>query len=111
MAHFAKIENNIVIEVIVLSDDYESIGHDYLANTLGLGGEWVQTSYNSKIRKNFAGTGYSYDRKRDAFIPPKSFNSWVLDEETCQWQAPLQYPNDGFSYEWNEEITSWDKVE
>ena len=109
MAHFAEIDsNNTVIRVIVVPDDAEDRGQDYLANDLGLGGTWVQTSYNASIRKNYAGDGFSYDSERDAFIPPKPYNSWLLDEETCQWSAPVPYPTDGVMYRWNEENTDWE---
>lgn len=87
MAHFAEIdENNMVLRVIRVPDEVEEIGAAWCQNLLG--GNWVQTSYNSSIRKNYAGIGYTYDSERDAFIPPKPFENWVLDEETCQWKAP-----------------------
>ena len=121
MAHFAEInENNIVTRVLVVNDDDAVDGHNFLANTLGLGGTWIQTSYNTSggvhanggtpMRKNYAGTGYSYDLSRDAFIPPKPFNSWVLNEDTCQWNPPVEYPNDGKFYTWNEDNQAWDEV-
>ncbi len=75
-----------------------------------LGGTWVKTSYNGTIRKNFAGIGYLYDSTRDAFIAPKPFDSWVLDESTCHWEAPVAYPRDNKMYTWNEEITNWEEV-
>ena len=90
-------------------NDYPNEGYDWLIDTFG--GTWVQTSYNATIRKNFAGTGFTYDEARDAFIPPKPFESWVLDEETCQWVAPVAYPTDGKIYTWNEENTNWEEVE
>ena len=117
MAHFAKLENNVVKQVIVVSNqdildeqgqESEQKGIDFCSNLLG--GTWKQTSYNGKIRKNYAGIGYTYDESRDAFIPPKPFNSWLLDETTCQWKAPVDYPTDGKRYTWNEETTSWDAV-
>lgn len=113
MAHFAKVENGVVTQVIVI--DQETL------NT-GLWGDpasWVQTSYNTyggqhpegrQLRKNFAGIGYTYDAQRDAFVPPKPFNSWVLDEETCLWNAPVALPTDGKAYQWNEATTSWVEV-
>lgn len=102
MAHFAEIdENNVVIRVIRVPDEVESVGSQWCQNLLG--GNWVQTSYNNSIRKNYAGIGYTYDSERDAFIPPKPFLSWVLDEETCQWQAPIPLPDDGKKYKWSEE--------
>jgi len=121
MAHFAEIdENGIVLRVLVVDNAQESNGQDFLANTLGLGGTWVKTSYNTvggvhtnggtPLRKNYAGIGYTYDSDRDAFIPPKPFASWTLDEDSCLWDAPVAYPNDGAMYTWNEETTSWDLV-
>jgi hypothetical protein len=121
MAHFAEIdENGIVLRVLVVDNAQESNGQDFLANTLGLGGTWVKTSYNTvggvhnnggtPLRKNYAGIGYTYDSDRDAFIPPKPFASWTLDEDSCLWEAPVAYPTDGSMYTWNEETTSWDLV-
>lgn len=121
MAHFAQIdENNIVTQVLVVSDQDASNGQDFLANTLGLGGTWIQTSYNTSggvhlnggtpLRKNYAGVGYTYDSVRDAFIPPKPFNSWLLNEETCLWDAPVARPEGDGIYTWNEENQSWDEV-
>lgn len=117
MAHFAQLENNVVTKVIVVSNqdildehgqESEQKGIDFCSNLLG--GTWKQTSYNAKIRKNYAGIGYTYDEGRDAFIPPKPFDSWLLDEDTCQWKAPVAMPTDGGRYTWNEETTSWDAV-
>jgi hypothetical protein len=96
MAHFAEIDdNNIVLRVLVVPDDQEERGHDFLADDLGLGGTWIQTSYNTRggvhllggtpFRKNYAGIGYSFDAIRDAFIPEKPEGNWTLDEETCLW--------------------------
>lgn len=121
MAHFAEIdENGIVLRVLVVDNAQESNGQDFLANTLGLGGTWVKTSYNTvggvhtnggtPLRKNYAGIGYTYDSDRDAFIPPKPFASWTLNEDSCLWDAPVAYPTDGALYTWNEETTSWDLV-
>lgn len=111
MAHFAEIDsNNIVVRVLVVPDDAEDRGQDYLANDLGLGGTWVQTSYNARIRKNYAGIGFTYDAERDAFIAPKPFDSWLLDEETCQWKAPVEYPTDGVMYKWNEDNKDWEAI-
>lgn len=108
MAHFAEIDsNNTVVRVLVIPDDAEDRGQDYLANDLGLGGTWVQTSYNANIRKNFAGIGFTYDAERGAFIAPKPFDSWLLDEATCQWKAPVDYPTDGVVYEWDETNIDW----
>lgn len=90
MAHFAEIDNNnIVLRVLVVSNEFEHQGHDFLANDLGLGGTWVQTSYNGNMRKNYAGIGFTYDPVRDAFIPPKpevEGIEFVLDEDTCLWK-------------------------
>ena len=117
MAHFAKLENNIVTQVIVVSNqdilneqgqESEQKGIDFCTNLLG--GIWKQTSYNGNIRKNYAGIGYTYDEGRDAFIAPKPYNSWVLDEATCQWEAPIDHPKDGNRYLWNEETQSWTEV-
>ena len=110
MAHFAELdENNIVVQVLVTDNDYPNEGYDWLIDTFG--GRWVQTSYNATIRKNFAGVGFTYDKARDAFIPPKPFESWALDEETCTWVSPVLYPTDGKIYTWNEENTNWEEVE
>lgn len=113
MAHFAELdENNVVLRVIVVSDDnvknsegieVEAKGADFCKRLLG--GNWKQTSYNGKIRKNYAGIGYTYDPELDAFIPPKIFESWVLDRDTCTWVAPTPMP-DGDCY-WDEESRSW----
>jgi len=107
MAHFAQIENNIVTQVLVVDNAQEYRGQEFLANDLNLGGTWVQTSYNGNIRKNFAGIGYTYDTVRDAFIAPKPFDSWLLDEDTCQWNAPTPYPTDDKRYVWDEEQLNW----
>ena len=88
MAHFAEIDNNNIVQrVLVVHNDLEQRGADFLANDLGLGGNWIQTSYNGNIRKNFAGIGYTYDAARDAFIPPKvnCHSEETLDEATCRW--------------------------
>jgi hypothetical protein len=87
MAHFAKIENGTVTEVLVVDNEHEAYGEEYL-NSLGLNGKWVQTSYNRNFRKNYAGVGFTYDQERDAFIPPKPSENAVLDEETCLWIIP-----------------------
>jgi hypothetical protein len=111
MAHFAQIENNIVTQVLVVDNTQEHRGQEFLANDLNLGGTWVQTSYNGNIRKNFAGIGYTYDSVRDAFIPQKPFDSWLLNEDTCQWNAPTPYPTDGKDYVWDEEQLNWKEIE
>ena len=111
MAHFAELDaDNIVVRVLVVPNEQENRGHDYLATDLGLGGTWVQTSYNATIRKNYAGIGYSFDSGRDAFIPPKPFASWTLNEDTCNWEAPVPMPVDDNMYAWDEETTSWIEV-
>lgn len=117
MAHFAKLdENNIVLEIHVVSNDVldqnneEISGIQFLTEWSNGYTNWKQTSYNSRIRKNYAGIGYSYDAARDAFIPPKPFNSWILNEETCLWESPIEYPTDGKYYRWNEDSTSWYEV-
>ena len=116
MAHYAFLdENNIVTEVIVGIDETELI--EDLSPEIWYGNfrnqTCVRTSYNGNIRKNYAGIGYSYDLDLDAFIPPKPFNSWILDEEVCQWQSPVAYPSDvaeGSFYVWNEDILNWEEV-
>ena len=117
MAHFAQLdENNIVTQVIVVSNEdikdsigneNEEVGIAFCKNLLGRDTIWKQTSYNNSIRKNYAGIGFTYDATRDAFIAPKPFNSWILNETSCIWEAPVSYPNDGKMYAWNEETTSW----
>ena len=110
MSHFAKIENGFVTEVIVAEQDFIN----------NLSGQWVQTSYNTKgnqhpngmpLRGNYAGIGFTYDQTKDAFIPPKPFNSWVLDEQTCLWNAPVAYPTDNKKYRWDEPTTFWAEIE
>lgn len=106
MAHFAQLSNeNKVIRVVVTDNNLPNEGLDWLIANLG--GNWVQTSYNAKIRKNFAAIGFTYDEQRDAFIPPQPFESWILDEETCLWDAPIPHPNDGKQYQWDEPTLSW----
>jgi hypothetical protein len=110
MAHFAQVnDENIVLQVLVTDNDYPNEGYDWLVETFG--GRWIQTSYNARIRKNFAGIGFTYDEGRDAFIPPKPFDSWELDEETCTWVAPTPYPAGDKRYTWNEEELEWTEVE
>jgi hypothetical protein len=110
MAHFAEVKDGIVVQVLVVPDTQEHRGQEFLAEDLGLGGTWVQTSYNANIRKNYAGIGMSYDSERDAFIPQQPFASWSLNEETCQWESPIEYPTDGLMYEWDEETTDWKAI-
>lgn len=121
MAHFAKVRDGIVQQVIVAEPEF----FDKFVDSSP--GQWIQTSYNTRagvhydpttnqpsedqtkaLRKNFAGVGYSYDQSRDAFIPPKPFNSWILNENKCVYEAPIPYPDDGQSYLWDEETISWD---
>lgn len=114
MSHFAKIEDGIVTQVIVVEQDVIDTG------LFGDPSQWVQTSYNTRggvhitggtpLRKNYAGIGFTYDATRDAFIPPKPFPSWVLNETTCLWDAPVAIPTDGKIYDWNEEIVNWVEV-
>ena len=115
MAHFAKLGvGNKVLKVEVVSNDIaltEQAGVDFLNNLYGSRDVWKQTSYNGNIRKNFAGVDWKYDQTRDAFIPPKPFNSWILNETTCLWEAPVAMPDDGQRYSWNEETTTWDLVD
>jgi len=118
MAHFAKLGiDNIVLEVLVVNnvdtmtpqgEEREEIGVAFCRNLLG--GTWKQTSYNGNFRKNYAGIGFTYDSGRDAFVPPQPFASWVLNEDTCRWDAPVAYPTDGQLYTWNEDSQSWDLV-
>ena len=105
MAHFAKIENDLVVEVLVVHNDLEHRGADFLANDLGLGGTWIQTSYNGNIRKQYTGIGYTYDDVNDVFISPQPYPSWVLDNE-FNWQAPTPMPTEGMWY-WDEENGEW----
>ncbi len=123
MAHFAKVNNGIVEQVIVAEPEFFDTFVDSSP------GQWIQTSYNTRggvhynpdtnepsadqskaLRKNYAGIGYSYDAQRDAFIPPKPYASWLLDDQTCLWNAPVPYPTDGGRYTWNEANQTWDAV-
>jgi len=112
MAHFAKVENGIVKQVIVAEQEF--------IDSAVLGHGWIQTSYNTHggkhpedrpLRKNYAGVGYAYDEQRDAFIPPQPFASWLLNEDTCLWDAPVAMPTDDKKYAWDEESVSWKEVE
>lgn len=118
MAHFAKLDgNNKVIAVHVVNNDVitingvesEQAGIDFLSN-LHSHASWKQTSYSGSFRKNYAGIEFLYDFTKDAFIPPKPFVSWILDEATCQWEAPTPMPTDGKSYKWVEEDLSWQEI-
>ena len=124
MAHFAKLgTGNIVEQVIVVSNDIattEQAGVDFINKLYNTRDVWKQTSYNTlggvhnnngtPLRKNHAGIGYTYDEDRDAFIPKKLFNSWVLNEQTCQWEAPVAKPQDDKRYKWNETNLTWDEI-
>lgn len=114
MSHFAKVTDGIVTQVIVAEPEFFATFVDSSP------GEWIQTSYNTHggvhatggtpLRKNYAGIGYTYDRTRDAFIPPQPYPSWTLDETTCLWQAPVAYPTDGKQYAWNESSQQWYEI-
>jgi hypothetical protein len=115
MSHFAQIdENNIVTQVIVIEQDVVDTG------LFGAPTSWIQTSYNTiggvhtlggtPLRKNYAGIGYTYDSTRDAFIPPKPFNSWILNESSCLWESPIAMPDDGKIYSWDEDTTAWIEI-
>ncbi len=115
MAHFAKVVDGVVTQVIVAEPDFFQTFVDSSP------GEWIQTSYNTyggehklggtPLRKNYAGIGFTYDRVKDAFIPPKPFASWVLNEDTCLWDAPVAMPTDGKLYNWDEATTNWVELE
>ena len=129
MAHFAKIGlNSKVMETVVVHNnelldadgvEQEVNGIDFLTKLTGWS-IWKQTSYNTyggehklggtPFRKNYAGIGYTYDHARDAFIPPKPYDSWILNPNTCQWDAPIEYPSDGKSYTWDDENQQWEEI-
>ena len=131
MAYFAKLGTGNIIETIisinnaVITDsngiEQEQLGVDFINNLYGTNDIWKQTSYNTiggihklggtPFRKNHAGIGYTYDSNRDAFISPKPYNSWILNETTCLWEAPLPYPNDGKLYSWDEELINWIEID
>jgi hypothetical protein len=112
MGHYAKVVNGVVTQVIVAEANF----FDSFIDTSP--GKWIQTSYNTHagihsqggtpLRKNFAGIGFTYDKTRDAFIPPKPYPSWLLNDDTCQWEPPVAYPEGEGLYSWNEETQSWD---
>jgi len=114
MAHFAKVSNGVVVQVIVAEPEFFQTFTDTSP------GKWIQTSYNTyggvhanggtPLRKNYAGIGYAYDASRDAFIPPKPYASWTLNDETCLWDAPAAYPTDGKQYQWDENVLSWHEL-
>jgi hypothetical protein len=125
MAHFAKLdENSVVTQVIVIANEHTSDANGVEKEYIGaafcerlFGGTWKQTSYNSNIRKNYAGIGYTYNANIDAFVPPKPYESWVLNNETAQWEAPVPMPADAGTgeppkkYSWDEATTSWVEVQ
>jgi hypothetical protein len=118
MAHFAKIENGIVEQVIVVNNEVILDDNNVEQESLGLSfiqtlnndtdSVWVQTSYNNNFRKNYAGVGHTYDETRDAFYAPQPYPSWTLNETTCHWEAPTPYPDDDRRYTWNEETLTWE---
>ena len=104
MSHYAKVEDGIVTRVIVAEAEFFDT---YVDDSPG---KWIQTYKDRSQRKNYAGKGFSYDKTRDAFIPPQPYPSWVLNEDTCLWEPPVAYPDDGNMYQWNEEAQTWDQV-
>jgi hypothetical protein len=118
MAHFAQLDsNNVVTQVVVISNkdtaDVNGVEKEYIGAAFCeklFGGTWKQTSYNGSVRKNYAGIGYTYNPSIDAFVPPKPYPSWVLNEDTAQWGAPIPKPEDGKTYVWIEDTTSWVEV-
>ena len=118
MAHFAELdENNVVTRVIVVGNkdtsDANGVEKEYIGKAFCerlYGGNWVQTSYNGNIRKNYAGIGFTYNSDIDAFVPPKPYASWVLNNDTAQWEAPTPMPDDGQMYSWDEDTTSWELI-
>ena len=120
MAHMAQLdENNKVLQVIVVANEElmendvesENKGIAFCKTLLGANTNWVQTSYNANFRKNYAGIGFTYDETRDAFISPKPFNSWILNEDTCQWETPTPYPSGDGMYQWVEDDLNWQLLE
>lgn len=119
MAHFAQLDSsNMVIQVIVVGNpdcldengnESETVGVAFCKSLFGADTQWRQTSYSGSIRKNYAGIGCTYDAARDAFIMPQPYSSWILDEETCKWNAPIPYPDDDDFYLWDENSNSWVK--
>ena len=120
MANFAQLDGAyLVTEVIVVNNETindlpfpesEPVGVAFLQSLFGSTTIWKQTSYNANFRKNYAGIGYTYDPVLDAFIAPKPYPSWLLNTTTCQWEAPVQYPDDGGTYTWDEEIINWKQI-
>ena len=117
MAHFCKLENGVVTQVIVVDNkdcaDAAGVEKEYIGAAFCerlFGGNWKQTSYNGNKRKNYAGIGYTYNADIDAFVPPQPYPSWTLNNDTAQWEPPTPMPADGQMYGWNEETTSWKEV-
>ena len=102
--YWAKAVDGLVVKVIVANDDFFETFIDDSAGT------WIETKMDGSIRKNYAGVGHTYDQGRDAFIPPQPYSSWILNEDTCLWEAPVAYPDDGNMYNWNETDQQWDEV-
>jgi hypothetical protein len=120
MAHFAQLNtNNIIISVIVVhnnelldqnGNEVEQKGIDFCKSLFGQDTQWIQTSYNGNFRKNYAGIGYTYDATNDVFYAPQPFPSWILNNTTWLWEAPVSYPTDGKRYKWNESTLSWVEI-
>lgn len=122
MGYFAKLnQDKIVEEVISINNEVlrepeisfpntEIYGQNFIKDVLLLDGEWKQTSYNKSFRKNYASVGFSYDSQLDAFLPPKPFPSWILNQEICDWYSPVPYPSDGKKYQWDESVVGWVEV-
>ena len=105
MSHFAEINSDGIVQRVIVAEQYF-----INSGAVGDSFNWVQTSYNNNFRKNYAGIGYSYDKSKDAFIPPQPYASWTLDEDTCQWEAPTVMPTDDKMYTWDEDTTAWVEV-
>ena len=119
MAHFAQLDNDNVINIIVVhnnelldqdGNEVEQKGIDFCKSLFGQDTNWIQTSYNATFRKNYACGGGTYNKELDAFILPKPYDSWVLNETTCKWEAPIPTPEDGKIYMWDEDTTSWTEI-
>jgi hypothetical protein len=117
MAHFAQVDSNWVVQQVIVVDnsillneqgiECDWLGEQFCQQLYGAHTKWIQTSYNGNKYKNFAGIGYTFDTQRNAFIPPKPYPSWILNENTCRWECPVEYPKDGGFYKWDEESMSW----
>jgi hypothetical protein len=109
MAHWAQLDKENKVVQVLVGDNNDPAGDEGYAWLIdNLGGTWIKTSYNATFRKNYAGIGFTYDAELDAFIAPKPFASWLLNDDTCQWEAPIPYPTDGFTYFWNESQLAWE---